>query len=175
MIGIRVKPSRKITGLRYRWGDGVVRLALYTTFPRRFLTAIWRALVIFLVAVFGPFDSMPVVGGLLIIGAYPIALIYDPGMRMKMTRDALHIGIQRYDLTAINSFRSEAVSDRKQHIHGLMFLYGTKMIKLYKSYHADDAMRIASALNNMREELLRQPANCPAANTTPAVLRSAEF
>lgn len=187
MIGKKVKPSTKLTGLRYRWSENGFSGRLYTAMPLRIITARRNALVaggaftlfrlwnepccdVGYLSMF--MGVMSLFYGVL---AYPLFLLFDPGKRIKLTREELAVGFKRYDLGSIGSFRSVPMNEKKQHVHYLVFDYGTKFIKLPIKNRANHQMQIAQALNEVRQTMTTQPATVNLADDAPSILRSAEF
>lgn len=189
MIGTKVKPSTKLTGLRYRWGENCFSGKLYTAMPLRIITArrnaavigacfaTWRLLeqpccetgfgwyVSFWLTMFLP----------LFLLSYPLFLLFDPGKRIKLTREELAVGFKCYDLGSIGSLRSVPMNEKKQHVHYLVFDYGTKFIKLPIKNRADYQMQIAQLLNGVRQTMISQPETVNLSETSHSMLRSAEF
>ncbi len=183
MIGYKVKPSQKLTGLRYSWNDKIFGGTLYTAMPLRIITAAQQALkwsfismaVLFGLADMGgmPFDFVSWAGFSLLaaLPLYPVFLILAPGKQIRMSHDTLRVGWKKYDLGSLGTFRSVPMSDKKQHVQYLVFDYGTKFVKVPVKNRADHQMLISQTLNELREIIQRQPANFEAASQTPATLR----
>ena len=114
MLSFREKPDWSTPGLSGRMKDGVYEGHLYTALPLRFKTAIKNAglaaLALTLVLIW--FSSVEDAGkdafagfiAIFLFFTYPIFVCFDPGERIRITKEHLFVGAKRYDLKSCGRF-----------------------------------------------------------------------
>lgn len=172
MCATRVKPDYRIPGLKYKRSPGLLTGKLYTTFPKRFLTAGTNALVASIFA-------FPVLWVLLAVGkdttsfidalflailililGYPVFVIYDPGKRIRITKDELVVGRCSYDLNHLSPFYTITYYNANKRVHGhcVGFRNGEREEEISVFNKAEIVEAIIPFLNRSREAIQSEQA-----------------
>ncbi|PQA86030.1 hypothetical protein [Hyphococcus luteus] len=114
MLSISEKADWKTPGLKGRMKNGIYKGKLYTAMPWRLLTAGKNAVIasILITALlmwaadegFEILDTIYVFIGVFVLLAYPFFVVFDPGKKIKITPQHLHVGSKRYDLHSCGRF-----------------------------------------------------------------------
>lgn len=170
MFSNKIKPDYRVPGLNYEREAGLLKGKLYTTFFRRFKSGGWNAfkagfysfiLIWILLWIIGDRSA----GSHAAISAfaigfisYPVFIIYDPGIRIEISKDEFKIGRRRYDLNEMSSFYKIPYRDENDKISGYCagFRYGEKEIEIPVFNKVEVIEGIVPFLNREREAVQRE-------------------
>lgn len=189
MFTTKVKADYRVPGLNYKREPGVLTGKLYTALPRRFKSAgmnAFRAGVVSFIGLWmllgfaGDPDSLLnalIFSIVFLILSYPVFVIYDPGKRIKLTKDELRIGWKRFDLAHVSSFYKIPNYDSDDRIDGYCvgFRYGEREREIWVINGKSVIEGIIPFLNREREAIAREAPIAKAEEVAPSALRSAEF
>ncbi len=189
MFTTKVEADYRIPGLKYKREPGLLKGKLYTTFPRRFKSGGTNAFRAGLFSFIGLWIVLAIGGDttsgvdafllaiIILFFSYPVFVIYDPGKRIKMTRDELTIGWSRYDLKDVSAFYKIPYYNNKDRIDGycIGFRNGEREEEILIFNDSEVTLGIVPFLNRVREALSSEAPAADLVETTPAALRSAEF
>lgn len=192
MFSGKVKPDYRVPGLAYRRENGALKGRLYTTLPKRFKTAGWQAYLsafyvfaglwaaLWLLGIPGALWKAVQFGLLLGLVSYPVFVVYDPGLRIRITGSELKIGRRRYALNDVSSFYKIDDRDEDKRIvgHHVGFRYGEKEIEIPVINSRKVIEGIVPFLNREREAIqseCRIAKQAPASPASVAKARVVEF
>lgn len=183
MLSIKQKADYSTPGFTYKLENGALSGRLCTMFPVRFKTA-WRKTWIgtLLFTGFVAFASDPLLIGEAMLGAlfsgplvlYPLFLIREPGILLRMTPQHFYVGLKRYDLAHVSRFDIKE-SKFRRFDYVLSFEYGRKPVKIGVRNPHRQALDIALLLNDARKAFLEQAARPQTQDASSMSERSAAF
>ena len=165
MLAMKLDPDYSVPGLRYKREAGRLKGKLYTTFPRRFRSAGTNALKAGLLAFIllwmllsigddpDSFIDALFIAIAIFLCSYPLFVVYDPGIRIKITKDALTVGWFRYDLSDVSSFYKITYHNKQDRMdaHCVGFRYGEREEEILVFNSSSVIEGIIPFLNRARE------------------------
>lgn len=190
MFSETVAPDYRVVGLKYRREAGALRGKLYSALPYRFKSAGVNAFKAGIAAVLifaGLFALAGVPYGFIIAGlvfglvfliGYVVFVIYDPGKTIRITKDELRIGLNRYRLSSVSSFYQNHYLNAQNKVTGycIAFRYGRREVEIPIFNNREVIESLIPFLNDTREAITEEKlSSLDQQPSSPAALRSAEF